>query len=169
MNKQLLSLIAIGLLSTFACFAQNPLPLYGNSAAKADTQLTIESMLSYAIQDEYVAEAEYEAIMEKFGYMAPYSNIKEAEGQHIAWLKLLFTSYSLKVPENNASSYIYVPTTLKEAAETGIRAEIDNIAMYERFLAQPILADPRYADIVAVFVRLRDASKNHLEAFRRQA
>jgi hypothetical protein len=41
--------------------------------------------------------------------------------------------------------------------------------MYERFLAQPILADPRYADIVAVFVRLRDASKNHLEAFRRQA
>jgi len=32
--------------------------------------------------------------MEKFGYMAPYSNIKEAEGQHIAWLKLL----SLPIP-----------------------------------------------------------------------
>lgn len=33
--------------------------LVGAEAAKADTQLTLEDMLTYAIQDEYLARARY--------------------------------------------------------------------------------------------------------------
>lgn len=148
--------------------SQSSLPLYGNAAAKADNNLTIESMLTYAIQDEYLARAEYVAIMAKFGQMPPYSNIKESEEQHIEWLKQMFATLKLTVPADKASQYIHVPATLKEAAQTGVQAEIDNIAMYERSLAQPILKDPKYAAIVDLFTRLRDASRNHLEAFQRQ-
>ncbi len=155
--------VAVGILA-----AQGALPLYGNAAAKADTNLTVESMLAYAIQDEYLARAEYVAIMNKFGQMAPYTNIKQAEEQHIAWLKDMFASFKLALPVDGAAPYIHAPATLKEAAQAGVQAEIDNIAMYERFLAQPALLDPRYASVADLFTRLRNASQNHLAAFQKQ-
>jgi len=160
--------IILGLAVFSAGAADSPLPLYGNSAAKADSTLTVEEMLVYAIQDEYLARAEYIAIMAKFGQLNPYANIKQAEEQHIAWLKDMLASLKLTVPSDEAARYIHVPASLKDAAQAGVQAEIDNIAMYERFLAQPVLKDPRYAAVVDLFVRLRDASKNHLEAFQRQ-
>lgn len=165
-GSALLAMVVLAMAQPLA--AQTSLPLYGNSAAKADNNLTIESMLTYAIQDEYVARAEYIAIMAKFGQMAPYSNIKESEEQHIQWLKDMFATLKLTVPADKSAQYIHVPATLKEAAQTGVQAEIDNIAMYQRFLAQPILKDPKYAAIVDLFTRLRDASRNHLEGFQRQ-
>jgi len=169
MKKTLLvAMITCGLAALTLTSAQGTLPLYGNAAAKADTNLTLESMLTYAIQDEYLARAEYVAIMAKFGSMNPYSNIKQAEEQHIAWLKDMYASLKLSVPADSAASYIHAPATLKESAQAGVQAEIDNIAMYERFLAQPLLRDPRYAVVVDLFTRLRDASKNHLAAFQKQ-
>jgi len=149
--------------------AQATLPLYGNAAAKADANLTVESMLTYAIQDEYLARAEYAAIMAKFGNMTPYTNIKKAEEQHIAWLKDMFASLKLALPADDAGTYIQAPATLKDAAKAGVQAEIDNIAMYERFLAQPVLRDSRYAVVVDLFSRLKNASQNHLAAFQKQA
>lgn len=173
MNKKSRILaIFFGCFALLALSAQSSLStqgtLYGNAAAKVDNSLTVESMLTYAIQDEYLARAEYAAIMGKFGTMEPYSNIKDAEEQHIAWLKEIFASLGIPVPADQAVQYIHIPATLKEAAETGVQAEIDNIAMYERFLTQSILKDPRYKAVADIFVRLRDASKNHLEAFQRQ-
>ena len=40
-------------------------------------------MLTYAIQDEYLALAEYELIIEKYGSMRPFSNIINSEKTHI--------------------------------------------------------------------------------------
>ncbi len=164
----LIAMITFGLAALTMTSAQGTLPLYGNAAAKADTNLTLESMLTYAIQDEYLARAEYVAIMAKFGSINPYLNIKQAEEQHIAWLKDMFASLKLSIPADSASLYIHAPATLKEAAQAGVQAEIDNIAMYERFLEQPGLRDPRYAAVVDLFSRLKDASKNHLAAFQKQ-
>lgn len=161
-------LIIMSLVVFSASAADSSLPLYGNSAAKADSTLTVEEMLVYAIQDEYLARAEYITIMTKFGQINPYANIRQAEEQHIAWLKDMFASLKLAVPSDEAARYIHVPASLKEAAQAGVQAEIDNIAMYDLFLAQPVVKDPRYAALVDLFVRLRDASKNHLEAFQRQ-
>jgi len=71
-------LVALGLvLATTHAFAADATGIFGNSAAKADQDLTIMDMLTYAIQDEYLARAEYAAIMAQFGTARPFTNIKK--------------------------------------------------------------------------------------------
>jgi rubrerythrin len=69
------------------------------------------------------------------------------------------------VPEDKGADYVKIPKTIKEALETGVQAEIDNIAMYDAFLKDKLMTQSANADIRALFVSLRDASKNHLGAF----
>uniref|UniRef100_A0A7C3IH13 DUF2202 domain-containing protein n=1 Tax=Gracilinema caldarium TaxID=215591 RepID=A0A7C3IH13_9SPIR len=172
MNKMVPVTIAILMVSlgglVFALDSGNNQTLYGNSAAKADTTLTLQDMLTYAIQDEYLARAEYQGIIAQFGTIRPFSNIIEAEGSHVSWLEQAFKNYKLPIPKDEAKAYIHVPATLKEAYEAGVQAEINNIAMYDRFLASPLVQDPKYTDLKTLFTNLRNASKNHLEAFKNQ-
>jgi len=135
-------------------------PLIGAKAAKADPSLTLQEMLVYAIQDEYLAKAKYELIMEKFGVQRPFSNIVRSEITHIAALKPLFAKYKVTIPPDNVKGYLTVPGTLKESFQAGVQGEIENIEMYERFLQQDIPAD-----VKLVFSRLRNASTNHLKVF----
>ena len=53
-----------------------------------------------------------------------------------------------------------VPQTFDEALQAGVDAEIDNIGMYERFLARELPDDIR-----AAFEHLLTGSRNHLAAF----
>ena len=143
--------------------------LYGNGAAKADADLSTEDMLLYAAQDEYFARGEYLAIMARFGEARPFSNIEKAEENQLAWLKTAYATYKLGFPADGSKPYVVVPSTLKDAFAAGVQAEIDNIAMYDRFLASPLLREARYADLKTLFTNLKNASNNHLESFRRQA
>jgi len=142
--------------------------LYGNTAAKADNSLTIQDMLLYAAQDEYTAQAEYAAIMGKYGMLRPFSNVIRAEGNHLAWLKDAFAAYKLPFPVDEASSHLIVPATLIDAYRTGVQAEVDNIAMYDSFLASPLIQGTQYADLRTLFTNLANASENHLRAFQNQ-
>lgn len=142
--------------------------LYGSSAAKVDNDLTIQDMLTYAIQDEYLAHAEYEAIISKFGNVKPFTNIIKAEETHIKWLEDAFKAYKLPIPKDEAKKYIKVPETLIKAYEAGVQAEIENIAMYERFLGIPLIKSNAYSDLRTLFTNLKNASQNHLEAFKKQ-
>ncbi len=135
---------------------------YGAAGARADESLTVEEMLIYAIQDEYLAHAEYVYILDVFGEQNPFSNIVRAEEKHIAELKTLFDEYNIIVPVDVADGHIVIPASVKEALETGVQAEIDNIAMYEDFLGHELPDDVR-----STFTSLRDASKSHLTAFQR--
>ena len=134
---------------------------FGASAAVRDDNPTLEAMLRYAIQDEYLARAEYEQIMETHGDIRPFSNIIQAEESHVGYLVPLFENLGLTVPADTAADHVVVPESLKQAIEIGVQAEIDNIAMYDRFLDQDLPADVR-----DVFERLKNASENHLRAFR---
>lgn len=136
--------------------------LFGAEAAKSDTDLTLEDMLTYAIQDEYLARARYSLVIEKFGEQRPFSNILSAEETHISHLIPLFKKYNVALPADNSKDYVKVPTSIKESLETGVQGEIENIAMYERFLKQNIPSD-----VKTVFTSLRSASQNHLQAFKR--
>lgn len=152
-------------------FAENTgtnMGLYGNGAAKADTDLSIQDMLTYAIQDEYLAHGEYEAIVAKFGAVRPFINIIEAETTHISWLSQAFNTYQIPLPQDESKKHLVVPQTLYDAYTTGVQAEIDNIAMYDRFLAQPIIQDAKYGDLKTLFTNLKNASENHLLAFKNQ-
>jgi rubrerythrin len=139
--------------------------LYGSRAAAADSDRSVDEMLRYAIQDEYVARAEYRAIIAKFGDLKPFSNIVGSEESHIAWLKEAYAAEGLAVPADGAASHVLVPASLKEAFRAGVDAEVANIAMYDSFISSKLMAKAENADLKALFIRLRDASKNHLAAF----
>jgi len=133
---------------------------FGAKSALEKENLTVEEMLNYAIQDEYLARKEYELIMDEYGEQRPFSNIILAEENHIIWLKELFEAYGYTIPADNAIDYAVLPASLEEAFDAGVQAEVDNIAMYEKFM-QSDLPD----DVLSVFTELRDASQNHLASF----
>lgn len=74
----------------------------------------------------------------------------------------LFKEYGFTVPADESEAYVVVPESLLAAGRAGELAEIDNIAMYERFMEEDIPTD-----VYDVFAYLREASLNHLDAFRR--
>jgi len=182
MKNKLITLVTLFIMSSFItginCYASNMMVstqstsikfvppvnsnLYGAEAAKADTELTLEDMLTYAIQDEYLARSRYSLVVEKFGDQRPFINIISAEETHIRHLNPLFTKYNVALPADNSKDYVKEPTNIKESLEAGVQGEIENIAMYERFLKQNIPSD-----VKTVFTSLRNASQNHLQAFQR--
>ncbi len=134
---------------------------YGASGAIADENLTLAEMLTYAIQDEYLAHAEYAYIIDTFGNTRPFSNIIKAEEQHIDTLLPLFTEYGIQAPDDIGSEHAVAVSSLAESYQAGEQAEMNNIAMYDEFLKQDLPDDVRTA-----FESLREASENHLAAFR---
>jgi hypothetical protein len=165
MKKNLLIIVALSLLVATTLAASPNVSQWGARAAAADTNRSIEEMLRYAIEDEYLAHAEYAAILSSYGNVRPFSNIIETEARHIGWLKDAYAAAGLPVPKDEAAGLAIVPVSLKASFEAGVGAEVDNIAMYDSFLASDLLKKPENASYVSLFVRLRDASKNHLAAF----
>ncbi|PFA67667.1 rubrerythrin family protein [Bacillus sp. AFS015802] len=135
---------------------------YGAKGALAASTLSVPQMLIYAMQDEYLAQARYDRIIQNFGNVRTFLRIKEAELRHITALQTLFQRYGIPLPEDQSQSYTTTPDSLKSAYGAGVQGEIDNIAMYDRFLTFNLPQDVRI-----VFTQLRDASQNHLAAFER--
>jgi rubrerythrin len=135
---------------------------YGAKGALNSGRLTLPQMLTFAIQDEYLAQARYNEILRNFGDIRTFVQIKEAELRHINALLSLFERYQVQIPKDTSQLYVTTPVTLKDAYASGVQGEIDNIAMYNKFLTFDLPADAR-----TVFTQLRNASLNHLEAFRR--
>lgn len=123
---------------------------------------TLQEMLTYAIENKYKARAEYELIIGKMDGDRPFTNIVKSEETHIALLKTLFEAHDIQMPEGDAGEHVLLPDTIDKALEIGVRAEIENIAMYEKFLSQDLTED-----VESVFERLKSAFQNHLEAFKR--
>ena len=136
---------------------------YGAKGAINSTQPTVEEMLQFAIQDEYLAKAQYSLVMDTFGEVRPFSNIVQSGVQHIALLRPLFTDRGWNVPEDESRPHLVTPQNFTEALNLAEQAEVDNIAMYEHFLNQKNIPD----DLKSVFERLLAASRRHLNAFRR--
>ena len=133
---------------------------YGATGALGDTSLTLADMLTYAMQDESIARAEYAAILATYGSVRPFTNIIRAEESHILALQPLFEAYGITVPADESASLVTTVPSLTEAYQTGVSAEVNNIAMYETFLDQNLPDNVR-----AVFESLMRASENHLRAF----
>ena len=138
---------------------------YGASgAAKLSVKkITIPRMLTFALEDEYLAKGEYQKIMNKFGKVRPFSNIIEAEKRHISMLLPLFKKYKVTVPPDRGLELAVIPATFSETFPIGVKAEEVNIAMYQRFLKQKLPKDVKNA-----FQRLLSGSQNHLAAFSRK-
>jgi hypothetical protein len=163
MNTAYKRVILAGILTAFtaAATAAGAEAAYGAAGARAVASPTVEQMLVFAIQDEYLAGAEYDLIMSKAGSVRPFSNIRQAEEQHVAWLAALMRANGYAVPADTGAAHAVLPADLKGSFEAGVQAEVDNIAMYDAFLKRELPADVR-----SLFERLRAASENHLAAFR---
>jgi hypothetical protein len=161
-TKIMILLVALSTAAAVVSFADTAdRPDFGARGAEGKSGLTIEQMLTYSIQDEYLARAEYELIIGEYGSIRPFTNIMAAEQRHIEWVTELFNEYGYSLPEDTASMHVVLPEDLKSSLETGVQAEIDNIAMYESFLQEDLPADVR-----DLFEQLKRASENHLRAFR---
>lgn len=120
--------------------------------------------LTVAIQDEYHAEAIYQRVLLDFGSVNPFSNIVRAEQNHAAALAGLFRVRGLAVP-GSAWNADNVPrfASVREACAAAYQAEIDNIAVYDRYFGEELPDDVR-----RVFTNNRAASlNNHMPAFDR--
>lgn len=133
---------------------------YGAVGALADTEMTTEEMLVYAIQDEHLAHGEYALVLETFGDQNPFDSIVLSEEQHISELTVLFERYGFAIPVDESAEHVIAPATVKEALEKCVDGEVDNIAMYNKFLEREIPDDVR-----RVFTSLRNASERHLNSF----
>ncbi len=157
----LVSMLGIGIGANNVSYAENA--VIGAQAALNDKSYTQEEMITYALQDEYLAKAEYEKIISTFNITRPFSNILRAEETHIDLIEPLLDEYDIEFTTPEVNNYVTTPTSLLEAYNAGIEAEKLNIQMYENFLKEDL-----DEDVKLVFERLLNASKNHLQAFERQ-
>lgn len=119
--------------------------------------------LHEALEDEYRARATYAAVIERFGPVRPFVNIVAAEDRHAAALRRLLEQGGHPVPADRWAGNVTAPASLRDALALGVRAEIDNRALYDRLRA--MTARP---EVLRVFDNLGTASQqNHLPAFQR--
>lgn len=149
--------IVFGLLlmtSVFACKDET----ISSSALNADVKIA----LNEAIQDEYKAMLFYQKTIDKFGQVMSYINIVDAEVKHQESLAKLFQNYGLDVPASQwKDAEITTFSSVQASCANCYQAEIDNIALYDKYLSLDLTADVR-----KVFENNRAASLNkHLPAF----
>ena len=121
-------------------------------------------ILEMALDDELRAEATYEAVLDRFGDVRPFSNIINAEVRHADAVRSEMKRLGYEPQSGNSyRGTIDAPKTLLAACEAGVQAERENIALYDELL-------PNVADVEArsVLERLQWASRErHLPAFER--
>ena len=119
--------------------------------------------LREALEDEYKAWTTYDQVIQDFGPIRPFINIRDSESRHINALRQVCRDYGLTPPNNTWIGKAPRYDSVKSACAAAVQAEIDNADLYER-----IMASTERPDILDVFRSLRDASQQrHLAAFRR--
>lgn len=136
---------------------------YGALAVDQGTTYTVPEMLIYALEDEWLAYAQYAEVINVFGDVFPFVSIMNGEQGHVDALLPLFKAYNVEVPANIAIDYVSVPKTIEEAFQLGVDAEKNNVAMYEQFMNQGLPED-----VEKVFTALMDSSNVHLNSFESQ-
>lgn len=136
--------------------------------ANAENLMTAEEInaIHMALDDEYKAYTTYQAYLEHFGEVKPFSNIVNSEKRHIEALSVLLEKQNLSLPDNPYKiEDIKIPGSLKQACEIAVEAEVVNDELYRNELLPAVSSKP---DIIMVFENLADASKyRHLKAFER--
>lgn len=122
-----------------------------------------KAMILEALNDEYKARAFYRLVIKTFGPVRPFINIVEAEDTHARSLERLCARYEIPLPPDEWDRTLLPPSSILEACRVGVEGEIQNIAMYDRFLEETDIPDVR-----SLFQRLQSRSREaHLPAFER--
>jgi hypothetical protein len=84
-----------------------------------------------AILDEYAAYNLYQAVIEQFGPIRPFTNIQAAEAQHIEAWKQIFSQYAIPLPPVPVLEQKPQFAIRFAACEAAANAEIANAKLYE--------------------------------------
>lgn len=134
-------------------------PVVQEPAAGTDAAIAWEALMS--AEGEYAAAAAYAAVIDEYGKVQPYVNIRTAERRHVAALARQLERYGVDVPANPWMNKIPAPESLEQAAEAWATGEVDNVEMYDDLIAQT--SDPQ---LIQVLTNLRNSSLNsHLPMF----
>ena len=135
----------------------------GAALLPAAAPLTDEenTALQEAILEEYGAFNLYTAVMNEFGSTIPFERIARSETQHIAVLVRMADKYGVAVPANPGLTAATDFSTLADACQAGVDAEIADAALYD-----DLMVVTTHSDLLQVYSRLQSASLNsHLPAF----
>lgn len=117
--------------------------------------------LQEAILEEYGAYNLYRAVLTQFGDVYPFNRIVLSEQQHTAALVRQAEKYGVAVPENPGLVNPPVFSSLAEACQAGMDAEIADAALYDE-----LKLVTTHEDLIRVYNRLQSASLNsHLPEF----
>ena len=126
-------------------------------------QLSLQQALSEGLDDEFRARATYQSVLDTYGPVWPFVNIRQSEQRHIDALLPLFKRYGIPVPIDRWVGQVEPPPSIAKACHDGVVGEIGNYQMYDRLLLQVTQPDVRQ-----VFSNLRNAAAyHHLPAFQR--
>lgn len=134
-----------------------------SGAGYALTPLSEEEVLALqeAILEEYGALNMYQSIITQLGNVYPFSQIVLSEQQHINALVRQAEKYGMTVPVNPGLATQPTFTTLAQACQVGVNAEIADAALYDTL--KPVTT---HSDLLQVYNNLQLASLNsHLPAF----
>lgn len=121
--------------------------------------------LHRALDDEYHAWAVYDQVIQDFGEVRPFINIRKAEQNHIDAVIRLFDFYGIEIPDNSWIDNVSRFSTLQEACAAAVEAELVNRDLYT-----DLFATTNRDNILRVYENLQRASEdNHLPAFERCA
>jgi hypothetical protein len=124
---------------------------------------TTKDMILEALNDEYKARAFYRLVIKTFGPVRPFINIVEAEHTHARAVEALCARYGISLPNDDWDTKLEPPRSILEACRAGVEGELENIAMYDRFLRET-----HEPDVRSLFQRLQARSRDaHLPAFER--
>lgn len=123
-------------------------------------ETSLKATLDILLMDEFKARAEYEAIVDEFGLVSPYTQLIQAETKHIQSLERIYDAFGFAIPADTGKDYVVLPTSLDASYQIGITAETNNIALYKTYLLTDLPAS-----IERVFANLQRASENHLATF----
>jgi len=117
--------------------------------------------LQKAILEEYKAYNLYNSVLSQLGIIIPFEQIARAEQQHIAALTRQAEKYGVSVPANPGLDETPVFTDLAVACQAGVKAEIEDAALYDT-----LTSVTEHEDILRVYTNLQNASlQNHLVQF----
>jgi hypothetical protein len=135
-------------------------------ATDAEPTAEIVDAMTAGILDEYHALAVYEAVIDQFGAVRPFTNIVRAEQKHIDAWAAMFERYDIPVPAAPTTMAAPEFESVAAACALGAAAEVANFDLYDEM--GEVFAG--YPDLQQVATVLRDASEyNHLPAFERCA
>jgi len=118
----------------------------------------LKNILQDALNDEYTARDSYQAVLDTYGNILPFSRIVKAEQKHVAAIERIAERYEIELIQ--PTEQITAPGSIEDSIAMAIDIEETDIKQYQELIDMGLPAD-----VTRMFTNLLKGSENHLKAF----